>query len=102
MKNVSNSLVLISIEVQLKEKEYTLKFEFLYFALLSNFSIFSGESSLIACFSINHGEISALTSSGIFESRLVCWFIITHVLFHIFNYLAIGIKYMINEKNVKT
>jgi hypothetical protein len=65
---------------------FTFKLEFLYLALLSNLMIFSGHSSLIACFSMNQGDISALTSSGIFESRLVCWFIITQVLFHVLEY----------------
>lgn len=49
----------------------TFKFDLTYFALSFNFSIFSGVSSLMACFIINQGEISALTSSGIFESLLV-------------------------------
>jgi hypothetical protein len=63
--------------------KFTFKFEFTYFALLSNLEIFSGTSSWIACFSINQGEISAMTSSGIFERRLVFWFIITQVLFQV-------------------
>ena len=63
--------------------KFTFKFEFTYFALLSNFEIFSGTSSWIACFSITQGEISALTSSGIFERRLLFSFIITQVLFEI-------------------
>lgn len=55
----------------------------MYLALLSNLTIFSRTSSVIACFSINQGAISALTSSGIFERRLVFRFIITQVLFHV-------------------
>lgn len=59
----------------------TFKSELTYLALSSNLTILSGASSLIACFSINQGAISSLTSSGIFDSRLVCSFIITQVLF---------------------
>lgn len=62
---------------------FTYKLESIYLALLSNLAIFSRQSSLIACLSMNQGDISALTSSGIFERRLVSWFIITQVLFHI-------------------
>ena len=64
--------------------KFNFKFELTYFALSLNLTIFSGTSFLIACFSINQGEISSLTSSDIFESRLVCSFIITQVLlFHV-------------------
>ena len=62
---------------------FTFKLESIFLALLSNLTIFSGQSFLIACLSMNQGDISALTSSGIFERRLVSWFIITQVLFHI-------------------
>ena len=48
---------------------FTYKLESIYLALLSNLTIFSGQSSLIACLSMNQGDISALTSSGIFERR---------------------------------
>lgn len=59
---------------------FTCKPELTYRALSSNLPIFSGESSLMASFLMNQGEISALTSSGIFDRRRVFLFIITHVL----------------------
>lgn len=62
------------------ERLPTFKLELTYFALSSSLSIFSRASSWTALVSVNHGEISSLTSSGILESRLVCWFIITQVL----------------------
>ena len=76
----SISKIIFPWEEEIRVIGLTCKPEMIYFALSSNFSIFSGMSSLIACCSMNHGEISALTSSGIFDRRLVCWFIITHVL----------------------
>lgn len=66
-----------------ERKASTFSLLFMYFTVLSSFLIVSGVFSWIAFFSINQGEISALTSSGILERRLVFWFIITQVLSHL-------------------
>lgn len=80
LQKVEKRSVSTSLDISMKLLKITFKFERTYLAVSSNFCILVGFSSLMACLLMNHGEISALTSSGIFDRRLVCWFIITHVL----------------------